>query len=137
MRLLASLQHYLASTDGRGIQLHQFASGTFRGDAAGSPDVVSDHTDYPWDGRITVTVEETSADQEWTLSLRIPQWCTGFSLDNAQSPGAADGWLRLTRIWQPGERVVLELDMEPRLTEADPRVDAARGCVAIERGPLV
>jgi DUF1680 family protein len=27
--------------------------------------------------------------------------------------------------------------MEPRLTEADPRVDAARGCMAIERGPLV
>ena len=25
----------------------------------------------------------------------------------------------------------------PRLTTADPRVDAARGCVAIERGPLV
>jgi DUF1680 family protein len=32
---------------------------------------------------------------------------------------------------------VLELDLEPRLTRADPRVDAVRGCVAIERGPLV
>ena len=30
-----------------------------------------------------------------------------------------------------------ELPMAVRLTEADPRVDAARGCVAIERGPLV
>ncbi|MFC4499609.1 MULTISPECIES: hypothetical protein [Streptomyces] len=33
----------------------------------------------------------------------------------------------------PGDQVVLE----PRFTAADPRVDAVRGCVAIERGPLV
>ena len=32
---------------------------------------------------------------------------------------------------------MLTLPGRPRLTTADPRVDAARGCVAIERGPLV
>jgi DUF1680 family protein len=32
---------------------------------------------------------------------------------------------------------VLTLDLSARLTAADPRVDAVRGCVAIERGPLV
>ncbi|WP_405779290.1 hypothetical protein OG512_03845 [Streptomyces sp. NBC_01378] len=37
----------------------------------------------------------------------------------------------------PGDRVVLDLGLEPRLTVADPRVDSVRGCVAIERGPLV
>ena len=147
MRLLASLQHYFASTDGRGIQLHQYASGTFHGDVSGAPVVVNVHTDYPWDGRITVTVDEAPADQEWTLSLRIPQWCTGFAVQSPDRSGGetfsdsqtpdTNGWLRLTRSWRPGERVVLELDMEPRLTDADPRVDAARGCVAIERGPLV
>ena len=30
-----------------------------------------------------------------------------------------------------------ELDTSPRLTFPDPRVDAVRGCAAIERGPLV
>jgi DUF1680 family protein len=33
--------------------------------------------------------------------------------------------------------VVLDLAMAPTLVEADPRADAMRGCVAIERGPLV
>ena len=144
MRLLASLEHYLSSTDGHGIQLHQYAAGTYRGETSGGPAVVSVNTDYPWDGRITVAIEEApTASVPWTLSLRIPQWCTGFTvqhadqtLDEASAP-VDDGWLRLTRTWQPGERVVLELDMEPRLTKADPRVDAVRGCVAIERGPLV
>jgi DUF1680 family protein len=147
MRLAASLEHYLSSTDGRGIQLHQYAAGTFRGEASGVPVVVSANTEYPWQGRIAVTVDEASTDEPWTLSLRIPQWCTGFTV---HYPGAGetivldentatlqDGWLRLTRAWKPGERAVLELDMEPRFTRADPRVDAVRGCVAIERGPLV
>jgi hypothetical protein len=30
-----------------------------------------------------------------------------------------------------------QLDTSPRLTFPDPRVDAVRGCAAIERGPLV
>jgi len=143
MRLLASLEHYLASTDDDGIQLHQYAAGTFRGETAGSPVVVSVNTEYPWDGRITVSVDESPAHVPWTLSLRIPQWCARFTVQHGQqtfdetSALVEDGWLRLTRTWQAGERVVLELDIEPRLTKADPRVDAARGCVAIERGPLV
>jgi len=143
MRLMASLEHYVSSTDGRGIQLHQFASGTFHGDVFGAPATVSVNTDYPWDGRIAVTVDEAPAGREWTLALRIPQWCTGFAVEGAAdgADGTAavppDGWLRLTRTWTPGDRVVLELDMEPRLTGADPRVDAVRGCAAIERGPLV
>jgi DUF1680 family protein len=33
--------------------------------------------------------------------------------------------------------VVLDLDLSVRVTEADPRVDAVRGCAAVERGPLV
>ncbi len=56
--------------------------------------------------------------------------------DHADAP-VTDGWLRLERTWLPGDQVVLELDLDPRLTAADPRVDAVRGCVAIERGPLV
>ena len=36
-----------------------------------------------------------------------------------------------------GERVVLELDLSPRLTAPNPRVDSIRGCLAVERGPIV
>lgn len=140
MRLLASLEHYLATTDGRGLQIHQYATGRFQGEAAGSPLTVSVNTDYPWDGRIAVRVERTPA-TEWTLSLRLPQWAGECTLTLAGEPvtGAVvdDGWLRVTRTWSPGEEIVLDLDLAPRLVVADPRVDAVRGCVAIERGPLV
>lgn len=143
MRLLASLEHYLASSDTGGLQIHQYVTGRYTGDLGGTPVVVSAETDYPWHGTIALTVEETPADRPWTLSLRIPQWCGAYRIrsgdtvyDQTDAP-VTDGWLRLERTWVPGDRVVLELALEPRLTAADPRVDAVRGCVAIERGPLV
>lgn len=144
MRLLAGLEHYLSSTDGQGLQIHQYVTGRYSGDLDGGTAVaVSSRTDYPWHGAITLTVEATPADRPWTLSLRIPQWCREYRVrcgnrtyDQSDAP-VKDGWLRLERAWVPGDQVVLELGLEPRLTAADPRVDAVRGCVAIERGPLV
>ncbi|MEU4234657.1 beta-L-arabinofuranosidase domain-containing protein [Nonomuraea sp. NPDC026600] len=39
--------------------------------------------------------------------------------------------------WRPGDEIRLELPMAPRWTFPDRRVDAVRGSVAVERGPLV
>lgn len=50
---------------------------------------------------------------------------------------AAEGWLQVRRAWRPGDELVLNLPLDVRFTRADPRVDADRGAVAIERGPLV
>ena len=140
MRLLASLEHYLTSTDGHGLQLHQYASGRFHGEADGEPLIVSVNTDYPWRGRVAVTVERTPG-TAWTLSLRIPQWADRYTVTRGGAPLAdtvvEDGWLRISGAWSEGEEIVLDLDLTPRLVTADPRVDAVRGCVAIERGPLV
>ena len=49
------------------------------------------------------------------------------------------GGLRADRgaSWRPGDKVTLELPLAPRLTAPHPRIDAVRGCLAIERGPLV
>ncbi|MGW3419762.1 glycoside hydrolase family 127 protein [Streptomyces phaeochromogenes] len=141
MRMLASLPHYLATTDTDGLQLHQYATGSYGGLTGGGLVAVRVDTDYPWQGRIAVTVDET-VPGEWTLSLRVPQWCERYTLEIDATPAEQeqvpeDGWLRIRRAWQSGDTVVLTLVMEPRLTEADPRVDAVRGCVAVERGPLV
>ncbi|MBY8339212.1 glycoside hydrolase family 127 protein [Streptomyces spinosirectus] len=139
MRLLASLEHYLASGDEDGLQIHQYVTGRY---SSGSMAVRAE-TDYPWHGTIALTVEESPADRPRTLSLRIPQWCREFRVrcgeltyDQTDAP-VDEGWLRIARTWAPGDQVVLELGLEPRLTAGDPRVDAVRGCAAIERGPLV
>ena len=56
--------------------------------------------------------------------------------EHAAQPGAGS-YATAQRVWQIGDVVELDLPMAPRLTEPHPRVDAIRGSLAIERGPLV
>ena len=138
MRTLASLPGYLASTDDGGLQLHQYAAGSLTAAVPGGEARVSVETDYPWDGLIRVRVDETP-DGEWTLSLRVPGWAESASLRVAgeEQAVAAGSYVAVRRSWQGGDTVELSLPMTVRIVDADERVDAIRGCVALERGPLV
>jgi hypothetical protein len=134
MRLLASLHHYLATTSDDGIQLHQYATSTIRVDVpVVGPVELAVETGYPWSGSVTVEVV-ACGDAEWTLSLRVPAWARGAIVDGQP---VGPGYAELKRRWRPGDRVVLELDVSPRLTAPSPRIDAVRGCLALERGPIV
>ncbi len=130
-RLMASLQCYVSTVDDSGVQLQLYAAGTIH---SGFGDVEVD-TAYPWDGRIAVTVTST-VDGPWTLALRVPGWCTEFTVDGARVE-PVDGYVRLRRNWSGTTRVVLDLAMPVRRVAAHHRVDAVRGCVALVRGPLV
>ena len=137
MRTLASLPGYLATTDDDGLQLHQYATGTVA--VPGGDARISVETDYPWDGLIRVRVD-SAPDGEWTLSLRVPGWAEGATLRVAgeeQSSPPAGSYASIRRSWLDGETVELSLPMPIRIVEADERIDAVRGCVAMERGPLV
>jgi hypothetical protein len=138
-RTLASLAAYLATTDDGGIQIHQYADcriGTTIG--AGRRVGLEMTTGYPSDGRVTVRVTETDG-QPWALTLRIPPWATGAALDAPASPRqpVAPGTVVIERDFTVGDEIRLTLPMKPRWTVPDPRIDAVRGCVAVERGPLV
>jgi DUF1680 family protein len=135
MRTLASLTHYFATSDADGLQIHQYVPGEIRTERGG----VAVETGYPFDGNVRLTIPGESAG-DWTLSLRIPAWARGATkvlVDGAPTEIGDVDYVRLSRTWRGGEVVELEFPLRPRLTLADPRVDDARGCVAIERGPLV
>ena len=136
MRLLAALPHYMATTDDSGLRLHQYATGLYGGDGL----TVRVTTEYPWDGTVTVTVEHAPSTLPRTLSLRLPAWCADHTLtvNGTTVEGEAEaGWLTVTRAFTPGDTVRLDLAMPARLTAPPARVDAVRGCAAVERGPLV
>lgn len=135
MRTLASLGHYFATRDANGLQIHQYVPGKIRAAAWGA-DI---ETGYPFEGGVRVTIP-AECGGEWTLSLRVPAWARGTtsaSLDGVEVEVGDADYVRLTRTWAGGEVIELAFPVRPRLTLADPRVDDARGCVAIERGPLV
>lgn len=140
MRTLGSLHHYLATHDAGGVQVHQYMTGQIEADIDQGGVVLGTSSGLPWDGDITVKIEQSPA-QEWTLALRIPSWAEGATahvnadtLTEGVRPGT---YLQIRRSWAEGDVVRLTLPVEPRLTRPDPRIDAVAGSVAVERGPLV
>jgi DUF1680 family protein len=138
MRTIAAMPHTVATTDAAGVQVHQFVTGEIRAAVPGGHATIAIATDYPWDGRVQATVVDTPA-EPWTLGLRVPGWSSGATLQASGGDAIpVSGPLATeTRTWRPGDTLVLELDMPARVTAPHPRVDAVRGTVALERGPLV
>jgi DUF1680 family protein len=141
MRQIALVGHYVATVDETGLQIHQYASARIEAElGTGRRVALRLETDYPWEGRVKVAIEGTDGDP-WLLALRVPGWCEGASLQvNGQAvEGAATGgtYAAIERAWQVGDVVELDLPLVPRLTAPSPRVDAIRGSLAIECGPLV
>jgi len=135
------LAHYVATTGNDGLQIHQYIAATIEADLHDERSVkVRLETNYPWEGQVKLVIEETDG-SPWELALRIAGWCqeATVQIDNEVSDLSASrgDYARINRVWQPGDVVRLNLLLQPRFTEANPRVDAIRGSLAIERGPLV
>jgi len=130
-RTLASLAGYVASASGTGVQLHQLVPCTVATSLDGGEVRLEVTTRYPDDGEVVVRVLQ-APEGPWDLSLRVPSWATGATLDGAPVQGVA----RVADL-RAGDEVRLVLPVQVRQTVADPRVDAVRGCVAFERGPVV
>ena len=139
MRLVASLHHYLATANGDGVQLHQYTDADVHLSREAGDIALSMRTLYPWSGHVEITIVSCPNDP-WTLALRVPAWATAPRLrvnGSVTTASTERGFLGVSRVWQRGDILTLEFDMVARLTAAHLDVDATRGCVAIERGPLV
>jgi DUF1680 family protein len=141
MRTIASLEHYMATQTNDGIQIHQYAPMDIDVTTqAGKKIVLSMETKYPLEGKVSLLVKE--ADGFFgSISLRYPQWCptTTVTVNGEEFKGLVtqNGYCILERGWKAGDRLEMDMEMEPVLIEANPRVDAVRGCVAIQYGPIV
>jgi len=137
-RTLASLGAYVASKSGHALQLQQYVNGRISTEVPGVGSVsLRVDTAYPHDGEIVVTVLDAPG-AEWTLSMRVPQWATGALLDSGDGPSpVGPGYVHVTKAFTTGDTVQLSLPMRARWTWSDERIDATRGQVAVERGPVV
>ncbi|MGO4595044.1 glycoside hydrolase family 127 protein [Leifsonia sp. 2TAF2] len=135
-RTLASVGSYIATATPDGVQLHQFADAEISTVvASGALRLRVESGGYPFAGSLSVEVE---SEGEAEVAIRIPGWARGARiLFDGTEVAVADGYARVRNRFAPGSRIDVELPLEARLTHPDPRIDALRGTVAVELGPLV
>lgn len=139
-RLLASLSGYFYSSSDEAIWVHLYASGTANivlpdGGRVG----LKTETNYPWDGDVTITIEEAPS-TPFTLNLRVPDWAGDRAIVtvNGDRPvGVKAGYAAALDAPKAGDRVQLTLPLRPRLMESHPHVADTFDKVALMCGPLV
>lgn len=128
---------YAASPDDVWVNLYMGSSTTLP--LGGTEVTLKQTTAYPWSGDVALTVNPAK-ETRFTLHLRIPDWCKGYSLSVEGAPvdvKPEKGYLAIDRNWKKDSRVELKLDMPVEAVAADPRVEADRGKRHLRRGPIV
>lgn len=120
------------------------------------PVVISQETQYPWDGKIEISVSPEKAEQ-FALCLRIPGWAENKPVPSdlysyltpetdsisitvngeAVSHKTEKGYAVIDREWNPGDVVSYNIPMDIKRVEANSNVADDAGKVSLERGPLV
>ena len=156
-RVLTSVPGYFYAATNDRVYVNLYAQGTGKMKAGGADLELVQTTEYPWKGEIKIEVRP-AREAAFTLALRIPGWALNRPVPtdlyayveppagapalevNGQAVdlGALDkGYALVSRTWKAGDVVELTLPMPVRRVAANPAVEADRGRVAVERGPLV
>lgn len=164
VRLLATLPGYFYSVSADTVWVHLYAASEATLTLPDGRAVqILQRTLYPWDGNLTI---EVLTEGEFTLKLRIPNWCESTADDAPASAlasseacslttdrvlcevlrvnGAPDrhaviagSYIEVRRSWHPGDAVCLRLPMPARRVAAHPYALENTGRIALLRGPLL
>ncbi len=155
-RFIPSVPGYVYAARGNDVYVNLFMGSKANVKVGGKEMKIETETNYPWDGKVTIRVKG-NANKNASLLIRIPGWARGevtpgglYSFTDRQKDGwsiavngknrnaekLGKGYIRINNM-KKGDVITLNLDMEPRTVVADKRVMDDRGCVAVERGPLV
>ncbi|MBB3207098.1 DUF1680 family protein [Rhodopirellula rubra] len=142
LKLMGALPQHIYSESDDAIYVNLFIGSHATLHTAEGKIDVTQSTDYPFGENIQIRIDpEPELVAETTLKLRIPGWCSGVTLRlNGQplaSPTVNHGYAVVSRKWNAGDVITLNLPMPVTALTANPRVQAAAGQVAFQKGPIV
>ena len=139
-RTFGSLPGYFYSTSADGIYVHLYDDSELNWHLENGVGLkVTQKTNYPWDGMVTIAVAPAQP-SEFTFYVRIPSWTDHAQVivNGKEVAGGTPGkYLAINRRWSTGDVVQLKLNVVPQVIEANPRVADDTGRVAVQRGPLI
>ncbi|WP_263379292.1 glycoside hydrolase family 127 protein [Granulicella paludicola] len=148
--LMVPTWSYTKSADALHVNL--FIGGRVHvGKIAGKKLEVVQKTEYPWKGAVAITLHPEEA-ATFSLHIRVPDRTTSKLYTTTPevsglkrlavngtpvTPRVVKGYAVITRRWEPGDTVELELPMEVQRIKADPRIRADVNQLALQYGPLI
>ena len=141
VRTIAKVSGWAYSLSENGVAVNLYGGNRLDTHLAdGSPIQLSQQTQYPWDGQVTISVEACK-DEPFEMLLRIPAWAEGATIQvNGNDVGVEvvpGTYAKILRRWQAGDVVAIDIPMEIMLLEGHPRIEEVRNQVAVKRGPVV
>jgi DUF1680 family protein len=163
VRFLPEIASFIYATRGRELFVNLFIGSLAKAELDGTPVGIRQETQYPWDGRVLLTLTPRSP-EKFTVKVRVPGYVLGQPVPgdlyrpaekelDASAAGRGfkvkvngndfaggplvNGFVAITRKWKAGDTIELNLPLPVRRVVAHPAVAADRGRFAVERGPLV
>jgi DUF1680 family protein len=158
-RLMAELPGLIYAQQADRVYVNLFIGSDADLTVNGVPVKISQQTNYPWDGKVTIHVDPTRP-VRMNLSVRIPAWTAnptasslyrfageitrgavltvnGQPIANDGGVGARSADAGIERQWRKGDLVVLDMPMPTRRVLANDKVTEDAGKSAIQRGPIL
>ena len=155
-RFLPSMPGYIYAQDKKSLYINLFVSDSATIRLASTKVKITQQTDYPWQGKVTIRVNP-AVKSSFALRVRIPGWATGspvpgdlysfvnggagkipISINGQQTNYTLEkGYAVIDRSWSAGDRVTVDFPMEVEKVLANDQVRADKGRFAFQRGPVV
>ena len=141
---------YAKSADG--VWVNMFIGSSITIENVGGTDVeMVQRTDYPWNGKVSLTVNPQSS-KRFAVRIRVPKrgvsglyrstpevgGISAIAVNGSPvKPTMERGYAVVTRTWKAGDGVDFEFPMKPQRIHASDAIEATRGKVALRYGPLI
>lgn len=139
-RFIPQVGEYIYMTGKNELFINLYVGDETKTSLGNTPVVISQQTQYPWEGKVVIKVDPQSA-VNGKIKLRIPDWCKSYTASlNGKKIGRStleNGYLAIDRTWNKADVIELDFSMPVELVSADPKVEANIGKRAIRKGPIV
>ncbi|MBE9583121.1 glycoside hydrolase family 127 protein [Mucilaginibacter sp. JRF] len=154
LKMAGALPGFIYAQDDKDVYVNLFIGSRAKLKLNNKNISIKQTTAYPWKGRVELTVDPASA-QNFAVRIRVPGWAQGnenpYGLYTSATKGKVTlkvngkdeplnidkGYAVIKRQWKKGDRIELNLPVEPRLVEPNQQVKTLENKLAIAAGPLV
>ena len=157
IRFIPTIPGYFYAYKNDSIYVNLFAEGSAEIPMGDGKVVISQHTNYPWNGVVDITIEKTE-NVPYTLLIRIPGWAKGEAIPSSlyrytqystsstsisvngkeiDATPTYKGYVAIHRQWHKGDIIRLDFPMTTNKVKGHESITEDKNKLAYERGPIV